>query len=208
MIAKLRGILDSTGDGFLILDVGGVGYRVFCSSRTLAKMPAAGKEASVLTETLVREDAIRLIGFADIVEKNQFLLLTGVQGVGTKVALAILSALSGDDVTMALASGDSKAFCRASGVGPKLAARIVSELKGKAGTLIDLSGSSAIDGSVVSGSAGTSETAIGDAVSALTNIGYARLDAASAVSKAAKKIGKDAKVEDLIRTALKELSVL
>ena len=208
MIAKLRGILDSTGDGFLILDVGGVGYRVFCSARTLAKMPAAGKEASVLTETLVREDAIHLIGFADIVEKNQFLLLTGVQGVGTKVALAILSALSGDDVTMALASGDSKAFCRASGVGPQLAARIVSELKGKAGTLIDLSGSSAIDGSVVSGSAGTSETAIGDAVSALTNLGYARLDAASAVSKAAKKIGKDAKVEDLIRTALKDLSVL
>ena len=205
MIAKLRGILDSTGDGFLILDVGGVGYRVFCSARTLAKMPAAGKEASVLTETLVREDAIRLIGFADIVEKNQFLLLTGVQGVGTKVALAILSALSGDDVTMALASGDSKAFCRASGVGPKLAARIVSELKGKAGTLVDLSGSSAIDGSVVSGGG---SPAVGDAVSALTNLGYARLDAASAVSKAAKKIGKDAKVEDLIRTALKDLSVL
>ena len=205
MIAKVRGILDSTGDGFLILDVGGVGYRVFCSSRTLAKMPAAGKEASVLTETLVREDAIRLIGFADIVEKNQFLLLTGVQGVGTKVALAILSALSGDDVTMALASGDSKAFCRASGVGPKLAARIVSELKGKAGTLVDLSGSSAIDGSVVSGGG---SSAVGDAVSALTNLGYARLDAASAVSKAAKKIGKDAKVEDLIRTALKDLSVL
>ena len=133
MIAKLRGILDMIGDGFVVLDVNGVGYRVFCSSKTIGKLKV-GQEASLQIEMQVREDHIHLFGFADLAEKKWFSLLTTVQGVGAKVGLAILSALSTDELAMAVYAADSKAFTKAGGVGPKLAVRIVTELKGKAVT--------------------------------------------------------------------------
>lgn len=202
MIAKLKGILDSTGDGFLILDVNGVGYRVFCSNKTLAKMPSVGQAAALLIETQVREDHIHLFGFADALEKGWFSLLTTVQGVGAKVALAILSVLSSEELSMAVLSGDSKSITRANGVGPKLAVRIVTELKGKAGGF-EAAGTASPDGA-----AAVSEnvSAVNDAVSALVNLGYARMDAAMAVNKAWKARGKDAAVSDLIRDALKEFA--
>ena len=203
MIAKLKGILDSTGDGFLILDVNGVGYRVFCSNKTLAKMPPAGHAAALLIETQVREDHIHLFGFADAVEKGWFSLLTTVQGVGAKVALAILSVLSAQELSMAVMSGDSKSVTRANGVGPKLAVRIVTELKGKTGNF-DTAGASGIVGDVSTD--GEQGSAVGDAVSALVNLGYARMDAAMAVNKALKNRGAQASVSDLIRDALKEFA--
>ncbi len=201
MIAKLRGMVDSIEDGFVILDVNGVGYRVFCSAKTQMKLPAKGQSASLLIETQVREDAIHLIGFADAVEKSWYLLLGGVQGVGTKVALAILSVLSADELSMAIASGDSKAVTRAPGVGPKLAVRIVTELKGKAGK-ISLSGADTPAGEI----AQAKGSAVDDAVSALVNLGYARMDAAMAVAKSFKQRGESAQVGDLIRDALKEFA--
>lgn len=203
MIAKLKGILDSTGDGFLILDVNGVGYRVFCSNKTLAKMPPAGQAAALLIETQVREDHIHLFGFADAVEKGWFSLLTTVQGVGAKVALAILSVLSAQELSMAVMSGDSKSVTRANGVGPKLAVRIVTELKGKTGNF-DTAGASGIVGDVSTD--GEQGSAVGDAVSALVNLGYARMDAAMAVNKALKNRRAQASVSDLIRDALKEFA--
>ncbi len=201
MIAKLRGVLDSAEDGFVILDVNGVGYRVFCSAKTQMKMPPKGQTATLLIETQVREDAIHLIGFADAVEKSWYLMLSGVQGVGTKVALAILSVLSADELSMAIASGDSKAVTRAAGVGPKLAVRIVTELKGKVGK-ISLSGADTPAGEI----AQAKGSAVDDAVSALVNLGYARMDAAMAVAKSFKQRGESAQVGDLIRDALKEFA--
>lgn len=200
MIAKLRGIFDSADDGFVILDVNGVGYRVFCSAKTQMKMPPRGQTATLLIETQVREDHIHLFGFADASEKSYFTLLTTVQGVGAKVALAILSVLSADELSMAIASGDSKSVTRAPGVGPKLAVRIVTELKGKIGSATQLAGADTPAGEVVRGSA------VNDAVSALVNLGYARMDAAMAVSKSFKKRGETAKVDELIRDALKEFA--
>ena len=135
MIAKLTGLLDSIYDGYVILDVNGVGYRVICSARTIGKLPAKGGTISLMIETQVREDHIHLIGFADVTEQQTFGYLSTVQGVGAKVALAILSALSPNEIQMAVMTGDNKAFTRASGVGPKLGVRIVTELKGKMGSL-------------------------------------------------------------------------
>lgn len=201
MIAKLRGNIDSFGEGFLILDVNGVGYRLFCSGRTLSKMPPAGGTAALLTEMQVREDSVKLFGFADEAEKSWFSLLTTVQGVGAKVALAILSTLSAEELSLAIASGDSKSVSRANGVGPKLAIRIVTELKGKIGSLSALTDADMHIGE-------TSGPAVGggaadDVISALINMGYARMDAVSAVSKAVKLLGSDAGFADLIREALK-----
>ena len=201
MIAKLRGNVDSLGDGFLILDVNGVGYRLFCSGRTLSKMPPAGGTASLLTEMQVREDSIKLFGFADEAEKSWFALLTTVQGVGAKVALAILSALSPENLSLAIASGDSKSMSRANGVGPKLAVRIVTELKGKIGSLFAITDSDMAIGETAEKA--VSGGAADDVISALINMGYARMDAVSAVSKALKTAGADASFADLIREALK-----
>lgn len=202
MIAKLRGILDSVGDGFLILDVNGVGYRVFCSAKTQMKMPANGQNTALLIETQVREDHIHLFGFADAAEKSWFSLLTTVQGVGAKVALAILSVLSSEELSMAIASGDSKAVTRAPGVGPKLAVRIVTELKGKIGAAVSAAGTDSPAGEI----AQAQGSAVNDAVSALVNLGYARMDASMAVAKSFKKRGESAKVDELIRDALKEFA--
>lgn len=202
MIAKLKGRVDSTGDGFMIMDVNGVGYRVFCSNKTLSKLPPAGEAAVLLIETQVREDHIHLFGFADAAEKGWFMLLTTVQGVGAKVALAILSVLSSEELSMAIASGDSKSMTRAPGVGPKLAVRIVTELKGK-GFSSDIGvGAASPSGEAMPDGI----SAVNDAVSALVNLGYARMDAAMAVNKAYKKHEGKASVSDLIREALKDFA--
>ncbi len=200
MIAKLTGLVDSLFDGFLILDVGGVGYRVFCSNRTLSMMPPKGVAASVLIETQVREDAIHLFGFADSAEKEWFSLLTGVQGVGAKVGLAILSALSPDELSVALATADSKAFTRANGVGPKLAVRIVTELKGKAAVTSGFGFAMPLS----TGERGGFAAQVEDAISALVNLGYGRSDAGQIVGQV---YAQDEKItaSELIRLALKEI---
>lgn len=206
MIAKLKGLLDSVGQDSLILDVGGVGYLVFCSGRTLGALPTIGEPVSLSIETHVREDHIHLFGFATKQEQDWFLLLQSVQGVGAKVALAILSVLGPQDLTNALASKDAKAFSRANGVGPKLAGRIVNELKDKVGSL-SLSTSSDIE---VSNTAAPAHSAQGqvfdDAISALANLGYGRSEAFSAIAAVKARHGDDVDLSTLIRDGLKELS--
>ncbi len=198
MIAKLRGIVDSVGDGQVVLDVSGVGYRVFCSGRTLARL-AEGGAASLLIETHMREDHIHLYGFYDSLEKECYCLLITVQGVGAKVGLAILTVLSPDQVATAIASGDRAALSRAAGVGARLAARITSELKDKVVTSIPCTVDDA------SGKDHGGGDNLSDAVSALVNLGYNPSEAFTAVSRVAAGLGEDPKIEDLIRAALAEL---
>jgi Holliday junction DNA helicase RuvA len=204
MIGKLRGTVDSYGDDFLILDVHGVGYVVQCSARTLQNLPRVGEAATLAIETQVREDAIRLFGFSSDLERDWFRLLQGVQGVGSKVALAILSILPPADLATAIATQDKTMVSRAQGVGPKLAARIVAELKDKApafGTVDPL----------VARLSGSDEVAAGpkpvqDAISALVNLGYGRPQAAAAVAASVKALGEGAEASALIRRGLKELA--
>lgn len=208
MIAKLKGIVDQVGDDWVILDVQGVGYLLSCSSRTLSRL-SLGEAAALAVETVVREDAITLFGFADQAEKQWFRLLTTVQGVGAKVGLAILSVLPPDQVAQAIAAQDKTALTRASGVGPKLAARIVSELKDKAGTIAftPFQPVAAAEGGKAPISAEANDLGPAeDAVSALTNLGYRRLDAVTAVMKVRATAGDAAKTAELIRLALKELA--
>lgn len=205
MIGKLRGIVDEYGDDFVILDVGGVGYVCFCSSRTLQNLPRPGEAAVLSIETVVREDMIRLYGFGDAEEREWFRLLTTVQGVGTKVALALLSALRPSELASAIALKDVTALSRANGVGRKLAERIAQELKDKAPTF------AAVDPAVIRLAGGIAdETApkpMADAVSALVNLGYPQLRASAAVAAAARTAGEDAPTEKLIRLGLKELAL-
>jgi Holliday junction DNA helicase RuvA len=200
MIGKLKGIIDSVESDHAILDVGGVGYIVFCSSRTLSAVGGQGEAAALYIETHVREDHIHLYGFATESEKKWFELLTTVQGVGAKVGLAILSALSPDEIQTAIAAQDKTLITRANGVGPKLAERIVTELKTKIGTIA----SAPIK--ISSKSGGTTNKAVSstrdDAISALTNLGIARIDAFVAVNKVA---NDDKKLEQIITEALKEV---
>jgi Holliday junction DNA helicase RuvA len=202
MIAKLTGIIDSIGDGYVVVDVAGVGYLVFCASRTLARLPARGGSATLLIETHVREDHIHLYGFADDAERAWFRLLTTVQGVGARIGLAILSVLGPDDLARAIAAQDKTSVSRANGVGAKLAQRIVTELKDKVPGFDSLPSAAVAAGEV--GANGTG--AASDAVSALVNLGYRRLDAFGAVVSAQKALGPEAAVGDLIRAGLKELS--
>jgi Holliday junction DNA helicase RuvA len=204
VIAKLAGIIDSIGDGVVVVDVNGIGYLVFCASRTLARLPAPGGAATLLIETHVREDHIHLYGFADDAERAWFRLLTTVQGVGARIGLAILSVLGPDDLARAIASQDKASVTRANGVGAKLAGRIVSELKDKVPGF-DVSSLSSTTVSTNAPANGT--RAASDAVSALVNLGYRRLDAFGAVANAQNALGVDAAVADLIRAGLKELGV-
>lgn len=203
MIGKLKGIVDSYGDDWVIVDVGGVGYLVTCSTRTLAALAKPGEAAEVYVETVMREDAIRLYGFSSGVEKDWFRLLQSVQGVGARVALAILGTLSVADLSNAVAMQDKAMVARAPGVGPKVAGRIVSELRDKA---------PAVGGDVafaqVSGDLSEVKVATPtrDAVSALVNLGYGQSQAGAAVAAALKEAGEDATAETLIRLGLKELS--
>ncbi len=198
MIAKLSGRVDGAGDGWVVVDVAGVGYLVFCSGRTLARLET-GAAASLHVETQVREDAIQLFGFLDAVEREWFRLLTTVQGVGAKVALAILTVLAPADLALAIAAGDRAALGRAAGVGPRLAARITSELKDKA-TSIAPAGTAAV-ASVPAVAADTR-----DAVAALVNLGFAPGEAFTAIAAAADRLGETPGVEALIRDGLTRLA--
>jgi len=202
MIAKLTGILDSVGDDWAILDVGGVGYLVFCSSRTLAQLPGTGEAVSFVIETHIREDHIHLYGFLDHAERDWFKLLTTVQGVGAKVGLGIQSVLGPKELTDAILAQDKGMITRAPGVGPKLATRLLTELKDKVGGMASVV--PAMAGAVAAND--TDRAAMEDAVSALVNLGYRRGDAFGAVTGAMRSIGDDAGVEDLIRAGLKELT--
>lgn len=211
MIAKLSGLLDSTGLDWAIVSCSGVGYLVSASARTLRRLGAPGEAVSVLTEMWVSEDKIQLFGFADVVERDWFRLLTTVQGVGARVALALLSVLSPDEIAAALMAQDRTALTRADGVGPKLATRLVSELKDKvpalglAGGLAGVAVPTPADPADAAAPGSSGPTA--DAVSALVNLGYKRLDAFAAVMKAQQRLGAAASVSDLIRAGLKELSL-
>lgn len=203
MIAMLRGTLQSIAEDSAIIDVGGVGYLVFCSRRTLEAMPRPGGAVHVHVETHVREDHIHLYGFLLPEERSWFRLLTTVQGVGARVAMSILSVLSSDQLLTAIAAQDKSQVNRANGVGPKLAARIVSELKDKVGA-IGFSGSPAF---VSSGPAAVNGAAPNEeAVSALVNLGFSRSEAFGAVARAGQTLGAEAAVDDLIRSGLQELA--
>ena len=196
MIAKLRGILEDTGADWAVIDVAGVGYLVHCSAKTLAALGAAGEACTVFTDLQVSENDMRLLGFAEAAERDWFRLLTQVQGVGSKVALAILSALAPHDLATACAQGDAAMVARANGVGPKLAGRIVNELKDKVGAV---AGGMAA-GAVVSPKGGTSA----DAVSALENLGFKPATASRAVAEALTELGDGAGEGELIRVALRK----
>jgi len=204
MIGKLRGIIDSYGEDYVILDVQGVGYQVHCSARTLQSLPAAGEAATLSIETHVREDQIRLFGFQSDVEREWFRLLQTVQGVGAKVALAVLGTLRPADLANAIAVRDRAAVSRTPGVGPKVAERIVSELKDKAPAF------AALDPAVIQLSGALEEKRapqpLRDAVSALVNLGYAQPQAAAAIAAASRNAGEGADAPILIRLGLKELA--
>jgi len=202
MIGKLRGVVDSFGDDFVILDVAGVGYVVNCSSRTLQHLPRVGEPATLAIETQVREDSIRLFGFSRDAERDWFRLLQSVQGVGAKVALAILSILPPDELANAIAMQDKATVSRASGVGPKLAARIVAELKDKAPAFASVDPAARLAGE----DASNAPSSVRDAISALCNLGYGRPQAVAAVAASAKALGEDADASALIRRGLKELA--
>jgi len=205
MIGKLTGILDTIGGNTLVLDVGGVGYVVQASSRTLGRIGMQGDRTSLLVETVVREDAITLYGFCDQVEQQWFRLLTTVQGVGPKVCLAILSACPPEQLALAIGARDTAPLVRADGVGPKLALRIVTELKDKAGPAADLkipAKTAKADGKTP---ANTSHAPVEDAVSALVNLGYGRSDAYAAVNRVVQK-GGSFELSRLITESLKEMA--
>jgi len=202
MIGKLGGIVDSKGADWAVIDVNGVGYHVTCSTRTLDALPDAGGVATLAIETKVSEDAIRLIGFMSEYERDWFRLLLSVQGVGTKVALALLGTLTPDDLAAAIALDDKKAVSSAPGVGPKVAQRIVSELKDKAPSGAQLAAFTAADASSIV----PRSDAARDAVSALLNLGYPQAQAANAVAAASRSLEQDATPEQLIRQGLKELA--
>lgn len=207
MIAKLKGIIDTLGEDYCIIDVNGVGYLVSASAKTLGKL-SVGTEATLLTETIVREDSISLFGFADAWEKEWFNTLTKVQGVGAKVCLNILSVLSPMQLAQAIGAQDKNSFCRASGVGPKLAARIVTELKDKIVTIpVGNNSTEALNDTPTPMTITTPSEAdyskSEDVISALVNLGYQRLEAYRAVNKVMAE-NQDAAVPTLIRLALKE----
>jgi holliday junction DNA helicase RuvA len=204
MIGKLKGVIDSYGEDFIIVDVGGVGYVVHCSARTLQALPAPGEPVALAIETHVREDQIRLFGFLTDVEREWFRLLQTVQGVGTKVALAVLGTLKPADLASAIAMRDKGAVARTPGVGPKVAERIVTELKDKAPAYANL------DPAVIRLSGAIEERRapqpVADAVSALINLGYGHPQAAAAIAAATRNAGDGADTAQLIRLGLKELA--
>jgi holliday junction DNA helicase RuvA len=203
MIGKLKGIVDGVDEEGLVIDVNGVGYVVAASARTLRALPPIGQATTLHIETQVREDAIRLFGFLTTGERDWFRLLQSVQGVGAKVALGILGALSGEALSAAIAHQDKAMMARAPGVGPKLAARLVLELKDKAPAF----GVADLGGAIASAEPGPKlPKAADDAVLALVGLGYARPQAATAVGKGLAALGPEAQTAALIRAGLKELA--
>jgi holliday junction DNA helicase RuvA len=195
MIARLTGILAEATADHAVLDVGGVGYLVQASARTLSAIGPVGGQVMLLTEMQVREDSMTLFGFGSAGERDWFRLLIGVQGVGGKVALAILSTLDADELSRAVSSGDKAMVARANGVGPKLAQRIVMELKDKIGGV-----ALGVAGSLPKAAAG----AAADAVSALANLGFKPGEAGAAVASAEAELGEGASLDALVRLALKK----
>ena len=204
MIGKLKGIVDSYGADYVILDVGGVGYQVHCAGRTLQSLPAPGEAAMLSIETYVREDQIKLFGFASDVEREWFRLLQTVQGVGAKVAMAVLGTLKPSELASAIALRDKALVARSHGVGAKVAERIVTELKDKAPAFTN------VDPAVVHLAGALDEKRaprpVADAVSALVNLGYGQPQAAAAIAAAARNTGEGADTATLIRQGLKELA--
>jgi len=206
VIARLTGLIEQQSDGSIIMDVGGVGYLVFCSKRTLSALVSQGDLVSVYVETHVREDHIHLYGFVDQFEQEWFKLLTTVQGVGAKVALAILSVSPPEVLAQTIGASDKAAIGQAPGVGPKLATRIISELKDKlVSKNIRKQDFYAGDGLNIDSDTDTN-AATADAISALVNLGYGRTEAFTAIAKAAKRQGDEATVETLVKDGLSELS--
>ncbi|MEA3533682.1 Holliday junction branch migration protein RuvA [Rhizobium sp. CC-YZS058] len=203
MIGKLKGTVDEIGEDHVVVDVHGVGYVAYCSSRTLSRL-SVGEAAVLQIETYVREDQLRLFGFMSALERDWFRLLQSVQGVGSKVALAVLSVLTPGDLANAIALQDKTAVSRAPGVGPKVAIRILTELKNKAPAFAGEAGPAI--GLKQELGEGVAPAPVADAVSALTNLGYSRDQAASAVAAAMKAGGEGASSATLIRLGLKELS--
>jgi Holliday junction DNA helicase RuvA len=195
MIARLKGLLDSTAADACVVDVNGVGYLVSASAKTLGALGGAGSAVVLHIETQVREDAIQLFGFLSLSERDSFRLLTSVQGVGGRVALAILSVLGPDELAHAIAAADTASIARANGVGPKLAARIANELKGKFGAVAL--------GSAAPLPVGSTRGDIADALTALAGLGFKPMEASRAVAEAQAELGDSAGVSELIRVALR-----
>jgi Holliday junction DNA helicase RuvA len=204
MIGKLRGVVDSYGEDWAIVDVGGVGYQVYCSIRTLQALPSPGEAVTLSIETYVREDVIRLYGFASDLEREWFRMLQTVQGVGSKVALAVLGIMKPGELATAIALQDKALLARAPGVGKKVAERIVAELRDKAPAY------ASADPAVIHLQADLAERRapqpVTEAVSALVNLGYAQVQASAAVAAASRVGGENATTEQLIRLGLKELA--
>ena len=194
MIARLSGLLAETAADHLVIDVNGVGYLAYASARTLSAIGPIGGNVLLLTEMQVREDAITLFGFGSAAERDWFRLLTGVQGVGGRVALAILSVLDPNELSRAIASGDKAMIARANGVGPKLAQRIAMELRDKVGSI-------ALGPGAAPAPAGSASA---DAISALANLGFRPAEASAAVSAASEELGPDAGLDALVRLALRK----
>ncbi|MBX4904293.1 Holliday junction branch migration protein RuvA [Rhizobium bangladeshense] len=203
MIGKLKGIIDEIGEDYVLVDVHGVCYVAYCSARTLSKLGSAGEACVLFIETYVREDQLKLFGFITALEREWFNLLQSVQGVGAKVALAVLSTLTPGELANAIALQDRAAVSRAPGVGPKVAMRLVTELKNRApayaGEAINIALKQELG-------EGVAAAPVADAVSALTNLGYSRDQAANAVAAAMKAAGEGADSAKLIRLGLKELA--
>jgi Holliday junction DNA helicase RuvA len=200
LIAKLKGVVDTVDADSAIVDVGGVGYLVSASARTLREL-AAGDAVTVLVETIVREDAIALYGFLETAERDWFRILTTVQGVGARVALSILSTLAPDEIARAIAAQDRATLSRPAGVGPKLAARLATELKDKAAAF-----GVAPAGKGVEAPAMPAGSINEDAVSALVNLGYKRVEAFGAVARVTQRLGAEATLDAVIVAGLQELA--
>lgn len=203
MIGKLKGLLEEVAEDHLLIDVGGVGYLVFASARTLGRLPGKGEAFALLIDTHVREDHIHLYGFLERAERDWFRLLLTVQGVGARHALAILSVLDPAELSTAIMAQDKAAVSRANGVGPKLAQRVVHELKDKAGKLAV---AAEFSPAATGGGSERAPAAAGDAVDALVALGYRRSEAYTAVGKAAAELGEAAGVEALVKSGLQELA--
>ena len=200
MISKLRGRLDSIGEDWVVVDVGGVGYLLYCSARTLRALPAVGELVELFVDTHVREDHIHLYGFSATREREWFTLLQTVQGVGARVAMGLLSVLGPEDLAQTIAANDRGPLTRANGIGRKVADRILAELKEK---VAKFSIDSSIEGAGVAHA--VSHNTPSDAVSALVNLGYGRNEAFGAIGAAARGLSDDSDLQSLIRAGLKEL---
>ena len=201
MIAKLKGVVDSVDTDSAVIDVGGVGYLVSASSRTLRDLVAGG-DATMLVETIVREDAIALYGFLETAERDWFRILTTVQGVGARVGLSILSTLSPDEIARAITAQDKATLSRPAGVGAKLAARLATELKDKAVAF----GAAPVSAAAMAVPSSAGGSINEDAVSALVNLGYRRVEAFGAVARVTQRLGEGAKLDAVIRAGLQELA--